>query len=68
MDKVKKSNAAILKKILIINEKYPELSKYLSEMPITVPNVEHPEIDCEALKEYYDSLCILVKNYDSNYK
>jgi hypothetical protein len=68
MKSEKKCNAAILKKILIINEKYPELSKYLSEMPVTVPIVAHPEIGCKALKEYYESLTILVKKYDSDFK
>jgi hypothetical protein len=34
----KELNAAILKITMIIQEKFPELSKYISEMPETVPD------------------------------
>ena len=33
----KELNADILKKTLMIQEKFPELSKYIEEMPITIP-------------------------------
>lgn len=56
-------NADILKITLMIREKYPELSKYISEMPSTIPNVESPEINVKILKDYYDSLEVIIQNY-----
>jgi hypothetical protein len=56
-------NADILKISLMIREKYPELSKYISEMPITIPDVESPEINVKILKDYYDSLEAIMKKY-----
>jgi len=60
--------AAILKITMKIKIQYPELSIYISEMPVTIPNVENPIINCEVLQEYYDSLCILLKDYIENHK
>lgn len=59
-------NADILKITLMIREKYPELSKYVSEMPITIPDVESPEINAKILTDYYDSLKAIVENYAQN--
>ncbi len=49
---------------LLIEEKHPELSKYLLEMPDTIPNEKHPHIDDDVLKNYYQSLCNLLKEYE----
>ena len=35
---------AILKITMKIKTDYPELSKYLEEMPTTIPDVKNPEI------------------------
>ena len=43
--------------------KYPELSKYLGEMPVTIPDSTNSEINIKTLKEYYDSLISLLKKY-----
>jgi hypothetical protein len=59
-------NADILKITLMIREKYPELSKYISEMPVTIPNVHSPEINAKILGDYYDSLNAIMKNYAQN--
>lgn len=56
-------NADILKITLLIREHYPELSKYISEMPITIPDIESPEINAKILADYYDSLEIIMKKY-----
>ncbi len=53
----------ILQITMEIMEKYPELSEYLTEMPITVPNEESPLINSETLSEYLRSLEYLLKNY-----
>ena len=60
-------NADILKITLLIREKYPELSKYVSEMPITIPDVESPEINAKILTDYYDSLEAIMENYAQNH-
>jgi hypothetical protein len=58
---------AILKVTMKIKIQFPELSKYILEMPETIPNVENPKINREVLQEYYDSLCFLLKDYLDNH-
>ncbi|MFI0491184.1 hypothetical protein [Flavobacterium sp.] len=62
----KKINNKILKITLIIKEKYPELSKYIMEMPVTIPISENPEINCKILQDYYNSLEDMLDNYIEN--
>jgi len=50
-----------------IRERDTELLKYLSEVPITVPYQENPEITTKILTSYYDSLVVLLENYEANY-
>lgn len=59
-------NGDILEITMKIKEKFPELSKYILEMPVTIPNMENPEVTTKALQEYYDSLDILLKDYIEN--
>ncbi len=61
-------NKAILDITLKINEEFPELSKYISEMPVTIPDVEDPQINIKNLKEYYNSLETLLKKYTNNHR
>jgi hypothetical protein len=56
-------NAKILKITMVIHENYPELSKYLNEMPITVPIDSRPEVNVKNLHKYYDSLVTLFRKY-----
>jgi len=56
-------NDDILKITLMIREKCPELSTYISEMPVTVPNVESPEINAKILQDYLDSLNAIFNRY-----
>ena len=56
-------NAKILEITMRIKNQYPELSKYLDEMPVTIPDEKHPEITSKNLKEYYDSLNLLLNKY-----
>lgn len=58
---------AILEITLKIKEQYPELSNYILEMPVTIPNLENPEISRKALQDYYDSLEIMLKDYVENH-
>ncbi|MBG6111601.1 hypothetical protein IWX84_002488 [Flavobacterium sp. CG_9.10] len=63
----KELDEAILNITLKINSEYPELSKYLTEMPITIPDIKNPEMNVKALQEYYDSLESMVKKYSTNH-
>lgn len=63
MESEKELNVKILDIIMIIQEKYPELSKYLGEMPVTIPDKKSPEMDSKNLREYYDSLTSILENY-----
>jgi len=56
-------NKAILETASNIQEHYPELSKFVDEMTITIPNKETPEINAITLKEYKDSLQAMAKGY-----
>ncbi len=67
MQTEKELNEAILKITMKIQEKFPELSKYIEEMPVTIPDTEDPEINIKHLKNYYDSLEALLKKYDTNH-
>jgi len=62
-----KLNADILKITMLIQEQFPELSKYIAEMPVTIPNVTTPEITIKTLQDYYDSLEILLNDYAINH-
>lgn len=68
MKSEKQLNDEILKITLIIQEKYPELSKYIAEMPVTNPDKENPEINIKHLTNYLDSLKNLLKKYAPNHK
>lgn len=56
-------NEEILAITLTIKDKYPELSKYLEEMPVTIPNIKDPEITRKNLKSYLESLKTLLNKY-----
>lgn len=61
-------NNKILKIRTEIQEKYPELVKYLEEMPDTLPVKGESKIDVEELKNYFDSLKELVTSFKNKYK
>lgn len=56
----------ILNVTMKIKTQFPELSMYILEMPVTIPNVENPVMNCKVLQDYYDSLSILLKDYLDN--
>ena len=67
MQTIEEINQKILLRTLNIGANYPELSKYIEEMPVTIPDLENPEITLQNLKEYYHSLNVLVINYASTH-
>ena len=60
-------NSKILKITMTIMEQYPELSKYIEEMPVTIPNEKNPEITLSNLKTYYESLSLMLNKYKSEH-
>lgn len=56
-------NAEILRVTLMIHTEYPELSKFIEEMPVTIPNVDQPEMNISILSDYLDSLNSLIFHY-----
>jgi hypothetical protein len=65
MDTPKNIMTEILKTTMQIQEQFPELSKYIPEMPVTIPDSNSPEINSENLNEYNDSLKSLLAKYSS---
>lgn len=63
MQKEEEINDKILKITMVIQENYPELSKYLNEMPVTIPIDNQPEINIQNLEKYYEALLNLFRNY-----
>lgn len=61
-------NKNIVKMSMTIRNEFPELMKFLNEMPITIPNLENPEINIKTLQDYYDSLEDLLRKYAPNHK
>lgn len=58
----------ILKITMMINEKFPELSKYITEMPVTIPDTDNPEINIKNLSDYKESLETLLKKYEKDHR
>jgi hypothetical protein len=57
----------ILKITMTIQEEFPELIKFLNEMPETIPDVEHPEINTKILQDYFNSLKKTLQEYAPNH-
>ena len=66
MKNEKELNEDILNITMQIKNQSPELSKYIMEMPVTIPNTENPKINIKILQDYYESLKVLLKNYTDN--
>ncbi len=60
-------NKNIVKMTMTIRNEFPELMKFLGEMPQTIPNKESPEINIKILQDYYDSLEDLLRKYAPNH-
>lgn len=60
-------NSKILKITMTIMDQYPELSKYIEEMPVTIPNENNPEITLSNLKAYYESLSLMLNKYKTEH-
>jgi hypothetical protein len=56
-------NEKILKITMQIKDQYPELSKYIIEMPETIPDEKDPEVSLKNLKAYFESLNSMLNKY-----
>lgn len=66
MQTINELNTDILNITMTIQHSFPELSKYLSEMPVTIPNESNPKINIKSLQAYYNSLNDLLETYSRN--
>lgn len=66
MDEINELNLKILNLSMQIKLHNPEMSKFLDEMPVTIPDEKHPEISMKSLSAYYDSLNLIWNNYLAN--
>lgn len=60
-------NSNIVKLTLTIQNEFPELMKFLNEMPVTIPSVINPTINLVTLQEYQNSLENLLRKYAPNH-
>ncbi|RNL85375.1 hypothetical protein ED312_12605 [Sinomicrobium pectinilyticum] len=51
-----------------IEEEYPELYRLLDENPITIPYIEHPQINDETFSRYLDDLKHLLHHYEQSHR
>ena len=56
-------NEKIFKITNTIRNEFPELIKFLNEMPITIPVDNSPEVSIQMLEKYLNALIDIVKNY-----
>ncbi len=66
MKTINELNENILKITMTIQNTFPELSKYLTEMPATINDERSPKIDNKTLQEYLNFLNILLSTYTKN--
>ena len=56
-------NTKIMAITMQIQNEFPELSKYLNEMPVTIPVIENPVMNNTVLNHYYESLLRMLTTY-----
>jgi len=61
-------NTKILEITMVIKDHYPELSKYLDEMLITIPDEQHAGMTLDPLLSYYESLVSMVAKYQAEHQ
>ena len=68
MKTLNKLNTDILNITMTIRDKYPELLKYLDEIPVPISEGKNPEINSRILQDNYNSLEMLLKKYAPNHQ
>jgi len=59
---------AIIKITMKIRVKYPELSKYIEEMPVKISEDDTTPMNNKNMKEYYSSLVELFDEYSKTHE
>ena len=67
MKREEELNKKIVKMTMAIRNEFPELMKFIGEMPETIPDKKNPEINIRILQDYYDSLEDLLRKYAPNH-
>jgi hypothetical protein len=57
----------ILNITINMDKEFPELSKYLNEMPLKVSNKDKDVINIKNLEEYYNSLMEMLEEYSKTH-
>ena len=57
-------NEDILRMTMAIRKRFPELSKYIEEMPVNYTNKKGDEVTVKELENYYNSLNNLFRKYE----
>lgn len=68
MKTVRQLNSEILMISMKMEETFPELSKYLLEMPVSISYTSKEDISIQNLTDYYGSLDAVLKNYTAFHK
>jgi hypothetical protein len=68
METQKKLDKDILDITMHIQDQFPELSKYIAEMPVHILYKGGSDVSVEKLHEYYESLKDLLKKYKEEHK
>jgi hypothetical protein len=68
MNSLKTIENDILKLTTLIEDKYPELYKFLDENPITMPTVSQPDINLKDMEDYLESLKQILKHHIETHK
>lgn len=63
-----KLNEAIFLTTIRIQEEFPELVKYLEELPETIPSTNEQGVSIEDLEAYLESLNNLILTYAKEHK
>ncbi len=60
-------NQDILRITMEIDQKFPELTKYINEIPVKIPEKDNKRINTKNLEDYYFSLVDIVNNYSKTH-
>lgn len=60
-------NSEILQLTEQLKQLHPEVYETLNEVPITVPNTLAPEVKIKHLKDYLESLKVILRRYEKTH-
>ncbi|SFZ92303.1 hypothetical protein SAMN05428642_102645 [Flaviramulus basaltis] len=63
MNKLQIIENKITKLTTLIETQYPELYTFLEETPLTMPSINHPDINTQVMEDYLESLRHLLEHH-----